>query len=273
LTQEALELLVKQIGEQILARLDGRLPDAYPAVAPGTLAEEAVGAPGDAHANAADPSVARLIDHTLLKPDATRDDVVRLCREARECGFAAVCVNPVWVALAASELRGSAVKVATVVGFPLGATPTPVKALETELALRNGATEVDMAINLGALKSGDYDTVKLDIEAVVTLAHRYRALVKAILETGLLEDREKSVAAAIAVLAGADFVKTSTGLGPGGATEHDVRLLKAAAGDAAQVKASAGIRTLARLKSLAAAGATRIGTSSGVAIVRGTGQA
>jgi deoxyribose-phosphate aldolase len=214
--------------------------------------------------------VAALIDHTLLRPDATRDDIVKICREAREYNFASVCINPYWVPLAAAELAGSQVKVCTVVGFPLGATSTEAKVAETEAALRVGAQEIDMVQNIGALRSGDHDAVKSDIAAVVEVAHRAGAIVKVILETALLDDNQKMKASILAKLAGADFVKTSTGFGPSGATTHDVELMRRAVGPEMGVKASGGIRTLDDLKKMVAAGATRIGASASVKIVEAT---
>lgn len=216
-----------------------------------------------------DPALAALIDHTILKPEATRDDVARVCREARRYGFASVCVNPFWVPLAAQELRGSPVKVCTVVGFPLGATSTAAKVCEAELALRDGAQEIDMVMNIGALKSGDYATVESDIRLVAETCRRHGALLKVILETALLDDAEKAIACALAKLAGADFVKTSTGFSRGGATAADVALMRRIVGPQMGVKASGGIRTLEDLKAMTAAGATRIGASASVRIVEG----
>jgi deoxyribose-phosphate aldolase len=187
-----------------------------------------------------------------------------LCREAVEHGFASVCVNPFWVPLVAAELAASPVKVCTVVGFPLGASATEIKAAEAACALRYGAQEIDMVINIGALCSGDFATVGSDISAVVEVCHRGGALVKTILETALLTDEQKVMACKLAVKAGTDFVKTSTGFGPGGATVADVRLMREAVGPSIGVKASGGIRTLEDLEAMVAAGATRIGTSSGV---------
>jgi deoxyribose-phosphate aldolase len=214
-----------------------------------------------------DPGIAAAIDHTLLKSDATRADIVKLCREARQYGFASVCVNPYWVPLVASELAGSPVKVCTVAGFPLGATTTEAKVAETSSALRAGAHEIDMVINVGALRSGDHEAVKADIEAVVKVSHEAGAIVKTILETALLDDNQKAVACTLAKLAGADFVKTSTGFGPGGATARDVALMRRVVGPEMGVKASGGIRTLADFQAMTAAGATRIGASASVKIV------
>jgi deoxyribose-phosphate aldolase len=217
-----------------------------------------------------DAGIAALIDHTILKPDATRDDVVKVCREARRYGFASVCVNPYWVPLVAEELRGSQVKVCTVVGFPLGATSTEAKVAETSAALRSGAQEIDMVINVGALRSGDTDAVKNDIKAVVRTAHEASAIVKVILETALLDDAQKTLASQLCKQAGADFVKTSTGFAGSGATAHDVALMRAAVGPDMGIKASGGIRTLEDLRAMTAAGATRIGASASVKIVEAT---
>ncbi|MGH9663129.1 MAG: deoxyribose-phosphate aldolase [Bryobacteraceae bacterium] len=211
--------------------------------------------------------IAKMIDHTLLRPEATAEDIRKVCREARHYGFASVCVNPYWVLLAAAELAGSSVKVCSVVGFPLGATTTVAKVAETEEALRGGAREIDMVLNIGALRGGDGNAVQQDIQAVVEASHRAGAIVKVILETALLNDGQKVEAAALAKAAGADFVKTSTGFGPGGATAHDVTLLRETVGPAMGVKASGGIRTLDDLNTMVAAGASRIGASAGVGIM------
>jgi deoxyribose-phosphate aldolase len=214
-----------------------------------------------------DASVASVIDHTLLKPEASRDDIVKLCREARKYGFASVCVNPYWVPLAVRELSGSPVKVCTVAGFPLGATSTAAKAAEAEAALRAGAQEIDMVINVGALRSGDSETVRLDIAGVVKICHEAGALVKVILETALLDDEQKTTACLLAKAAGADFVKTSTGFGPAGATAHDVALMRRVVGPDMGVKAAGGIRTFEDWKTMTEAGATRIGASASIKIV------
>jgi deoxyribose-phosphate aldolase len=210
-------------------------------------------------------SVAALIDHTLLKPDATRAAVCRLCAEAREHVFAAVCVHPYWVALAAQELAGSGVVVATVVGFPLGANETAIKVAEAERAVRAGAREVDMVLNVGELVAGNVGAVEEDIRAVVGCG----VPVKVILETSLLKDSQKRQACELAVAAGAAFVKTSTGFASGGATVADVTLMRAVVGPATGVKASGGIRTWEDCRAMMAAGANRIGTSAGVAILQG----
>lgn len=211
--------------------------------------------------------IARLIDHTLLKPETTPEQVRQLCREACQWGFRAVCINPVYVPLAAGELAGSSVNVCTVIGFPLGATTTRVKAYEAAEAMAAGAGEIDMVLAIGALKAGEYRWVREDIMAVVS-AVEGRGLVKVILETGLLTDEELGAACLLAQEAGAHFVKTSTGMGPGGATARHVTLMRQAVGTTMGVKASGGIRTLETLRSMVRAGADRIGTSSGVAIMQ-----
>ena len=211
--------------------------------------------------------IAAMIDHTLLRPEATSADIRKVCAEARQYGFASVCVNPYWVPLAAAELAGSAVKVCTVVGFPLGASATAIKVAETENAVREGAREIDMVINIGELRGENFDAASGDIQAVVDAAHRGGAIVKTILETALLDDSQKTTACELAKGAGAEFVKTSTGFGPQGATAHDVALMRRAVGHEMGVKASGGIRTLEDLKKMVAAGATRIGASASVAIV------
>ncbi len=211
--------------------------------------------------------LARLIDHTLLKPDATAGEIRNLCAEAIRHGFAAVCVNPCWVALCAAELRGSPVKVCTVAGFPLGATVTAAKRVEAETAIRNGAGEVDMVLNVGALIAGDTGRVRLDIQAVAEACHRGGAILKVILETALLTDARKVAACELARAAGADFVKTSTGFGPAGATVADVALLRRSVGAELGVKAAGGIRTLEDARAMVRAGASRIGSSSGVKIM------
>lgn len=209
-----------------------------------------------------------LIDHTLLKPDATAAEIEQLCKEAAEWKFATVCVNPTWVALAAQRLRGSSVLVCSVVGFPLGATTPDVKQFETRRAIFDGAAEIDMVINVGALKSGDVRLVTDDIRGVVTACHAAGATSKVILETALLTDEEKVTACTLAKAAGADFVKTSTGFGPGGATVADIALMRRIVGDEMGVKASGGVRDLEQMKAMVAAGATRIGASAGVRIVK-----
>jgi len=292
-TQAELDRLVAEIGEEILARV-GRpepaakkgeglnLPDQ---VCPGCVQRCAqtcarntkqIIAAGADRVSASerltkiDPAIAALIDHTILKPEASRDDVLKICREARQYNFASVCVNPYWVPMVRAELAGSAVKVCTVVGFPLGATSTEAKVAETAAAVRAGAEEIDMVINVGALRSGDQETVRQDIRQVVDTAHRGGAIVKVILETALLDDTQKATASLLAKEAGADFVKTSTGFSTSGATAHDVALMRSVVGPGMGVKAAGGIRTLSDLQAMTAAGATRIGASASVKIVEAT---
>jgi deoxyribose-phosphate aldolase len=299
-TSAELDSLVAQIGEEILSRLNRpggsstaaskkgeglNLPDQ---VCPGCVqrcpqtcarnTQDIIAAGADRvsaseRLTKIDPAIAALIDHTILKPEAARADVVKVCREARQYGFASVCVNPYWVSLVRTELQGSPVKVCTVVGFPLGATSTEAKMAETAAALRAGAQEIDMVINIGALRSGEHEAVKLDIQQVVKIAHEAGAIVKVILETALLDDNQKAVGSTLAKLAGADFVKTSTGFGPSGATAHDVALMRGVVGPEMGVKASGGIRTLEDLRAMTAAGATRIGASASVKIVEATAAA
>jgi len=295
-TQSDLDLLVAQIGEELLARVSSptatkigggqgeglNLPSE---ICPGCVQRcvqtcakntKQIIAAGADRVSASekltkiDPAIAALIDHTILKPEATRADVIKVCREARQYNFASVCVNPYWVPLVRNELAGSPVKVCTVVGFPLGATSTEAKVAETAAALRAGAQEIDMVINVGALRSGDHEAVKLDIQEVVRVSHEARAIVKVILETALLDDNQKAVACTLSKLAGADFVKTSTGFGPAGATTHDIALMRSVVGPGMGVKASGGVRTLQDVQAMAAAGATRIGASASVKIVEAT---
>lgn len=219
-----------------------------------------------------DKNIASYIDHTLLKPDATPAEVIRLCEEARKFIFASVCINPGYVALAAEILRGSRVKVCTVVGFPLGSTTTEVKRFETEQAIANGATEIDMVINVGRLKQGEYGYVFNDIQQVVLACTNKRILTKVILETSLLSDEEKVKACLICKDAGANFVKTSTGFSKGGATVGDVALMRMVVGSTLGVKASGGIRTREDADAMIASGADRIGASASVKIVSGEGE-
>ena len=212
-------------------------------------------------------NLAKLIDHTILKPIAQRADIERVCAEARKYGFCSVCINPVWVAYAKQLLKGSDVKVCTVIGFPLGANTSAVKAYETKDALNSGADEIDMVINIGALKDKDYDTVLADIQAVRQACQGHT--LKVIIETSQLTDDEKVKACEISAQAGADFVKTSTGFTGGGATAADVALMKKSIPAHMQVKASGGVRTREDFDAMVSAGATRIGASSGVKIVEG----
>ncbi len=243
--EATLERVVERVTRQVISQLQG---------------EQRM--PGSAS------SVARLIDHTLLKPGATRDQIAQLCDEARRYRFASVCVNPANVALCAQLLVGSGVPVCAVVGFPLGATPTEVKVFEAQQAIDAGASEADMVINIGALKSGDYEWVKRDVASVARACHARHVILKVIIEAALLTDEEKEVACQLAMAAGADFVKTSTGFGPGGATVEDVTLMRRVVGPTIGVKAAGGIRTYADAQKMIAAGATRIGASSGVKIVQ-----
>jgi deoxyribose-phosphate aldolase len=217
----------------------------------------------------ADLSLAKMIDHTLLKPDATQQEIAQLCFEARKYEFASVCVNPTWVKLCAQLLQGSPVKVCTVIGFPLGATSSETKAFETKTAIEQGATEIDMVINIGALKARDLETVAKDIRGVVNAAHSRNIIVKVIIETALLTDEEKTIACLISKEADADFVKTSTGFAGGGATVHDVALMRKVVGPEMGVKASGGVRTFEDAENMIKAGATRIGASAGVKIIQG----
>ncbi len=221
------------------------------------------------HATAgATHGVSGVIDHTLLKPDATRADIEKLCREAAEFHFATVCINPAWVALSAARLRGTGVGVCSVVGFPLGATTADVKNFETRRAIYDGATEIEMVINVGALKSADLRTVERDIEAVTDPCRQCGVVSKVIIEAALLTDDEKVTACTLSKAAGADFVKTSTGFGPGGATAADVALMRRVVGAEMGVKAAGGVRDLEGLKAMVAAGASRVGASAGVKIVQ-----
>ncbi|WP_339228170.1 deoxyribose-phosphate aldolase [Oceanobacillus sp. FSL K6-2867] len=213
--------------------------------------------------------LAKYIDHTQLKPDTTKDQIQKLVEEAKEYDFASVCVNPYWVSYCFENLRETTVKVCTVIGFPLGANSTTVKAFETEQAIKDGATEVDMVINVGELKSGNDDLVKADIQAVVHAA-KGKALTKVIIETALLTKDEKVRACQLAKEAGADFVKTSTGFASGGATVEDVQLMRKTVGTEMGVKASGGVRDLEGMNAMIEAGATRIGASAGVDIINGS---
>ena len=212
--------------------------------------------------------LAKRIDLTLLKPDATEDEIRNLCKEAKKYGFASVCVNPAYVSLAADVLTHSNVKVCTVIGFPLGSTTPEVKAFETKNAVENGAQEVDTVINIGALKSRNYELVKHDIKSVVNAAHARNVTVKVILETGLLVENEVIRACKIAQETGADFVKTSTGFGPRGTKLDDIKLIRQTVGNEMRIKAAGGIHTLEEAIKMIEAGADRIGSSKGVAIVR-----
>ncbi len=213
--------------------------------------------------------LAKYIDHTLLNPAATQNDIDVLCAEAAEYGFASVCVNPTWVKRASANLRGTDVRVASVIGFPFGATLTEIKVMEARRVLRDGAREIDMVINIGALKSGQHEVVQADIAKVSDACHEVGALNKVIIETTLLEDEEKVIASHLAQLAKADYVKTSTGYAGGGATVGDVLLMRETVGPKMGIKASGGVRSREDAEEMIAAGATRIGASAGIAIVTG----
>lgn len=278
LSPEDLQRLIDMITEEVIAAQGGRpvrtrcachavsndcCPDRLRAVMDAGAVRLGVHAEGGAPAG-----VAGMIDHTLLKPDATRVDIEKLCREAADFRFATVCVNPAWVVDAARLLRGSGVGVCSVVGFPLGATTGDVKQYEARRAIFDGATEIDMVLNIGALKSGDLRTVERDIEAVVDPCRQCGVTTKVIIEAALLTDEEKVTACTLAKAAAADFVKTSTGFGPGGATAADVALMRRVVGPEMGVKAAGGVRDLEGLKAMLAAGATRVGASAGVKIVQ-----
>jgi deoxyribose-phosphate aldolase len=275
-----IEELVSQITDVILARLGNgsyasecaldhdecfiKCPDRmHSLVADGNVRFGLTGAE-----SAAAREVAHYIDHTLLKPDATREEITKVCEEGVRYGFASVCINPMWVREAACLLRGSGVKVCTVIGFPLGANNADVKAYEARRAIFDGASELDMVINVGALKSGDYDLVARDIAGVVEIAHDVGYLCKVIIETALLTDDEKVRACQIAKDARADFVKTSTGFSKGGATTADIALMRSVVGGRMGVKASGGVKDLKQAQEMIRAGATRIGASVGVKIVQ-----
>jgi len=275
------ELLIEQITDAIVARLNGdggeqeamcgctsecfhRCPERMHRIVDAGAARIGLvlGQTGSA------TEWARLIDHTLLRPDATDDDIKKLCQEAASYHFASVCVNPTWVRVAACNLIGSGVPVCTVIGFPLGATLPDVKAYEARRAIFDGAREVDMVINVGALKSGDDCLVEHDIRSVAQVAHEYDAICKVIIETALLTDDEKVRACEAAKRAGADFVKTSTGFSKGGATVADVALMRRTVGSELGVKASGGVKGLDDARKMVEAGATRIGASVGVKIAQ-----
>lgn len=276
-----IEALVSQITDVILARLGSsasechlqhdecfvKCPDRmHSLMADGGVRFGLTGAESEAARE-----VARHIDHTLLKPDATRDEILRICEEGVRYGFASVCINPIWVREAACALRGSGVKVCTVIGFPLGANSPDTKAYEARRSIFDGASELDMVINVGALKSGDNDLVSRDIRGVVEVAHESGFICKVIIETALLTDDEKVSACLIAKEAGADFVKTSTGFAKGGATVADVALMRRVVGGQMGVKASGGVKDLKQAQEMIHAGATRIGASVGVKIIQEAG--
>lgn len=266
------ETLVEQITDLVLSKIDGDNGDYCPSFcradverivdAGASRIGIVLGETATAH------DWASLIDHTLLKPEASESDIKKLCNEAIQFGFASVCVNPTWVKRAAEFLKGSNVPVCTVIGFPLGATLPDVKAYETRRSIFNGAGEVDMVINIGALKSGDDCTVEDDIRAVAEAAHENGILCKVIIETALLTDEEKVRACLASKNAGADFVKTSTGFAKGGATADDVALMRRVVGSSLGVKASGGVKGIEDARKMFEAGATRIGASVGVKIAQ-----
>lgn len=240
------------------------------AAAAGAAAGTATGAPAVGGASAGTSrDIASYIDHTLLKPEASEAEILKVCSEAAEYRFKSVCVNPVWVKTVKTALKGSGVLTCSVVGFPLGATPTDVKAFEARGAVLDGADEIDMVVNIAAARAGDKGALVDDITAVADVVHAGGAILKVIIETGLLDDEQKVIACQAAVEAGADFVKTSTGFNGGGATPEDIALMRQTVGPDLGVKASGGVRSLADAQAMIAAGATRIGASSGIAIVKG----
>jgi deoxyribose-phosphate aldolase len=283
LDEETLERIIEQVTHQVLLLMQEEVePDgaALPAISAHDYVERVqpvVRAGADRVASTlgimpTDGSMAHMIDHTLLKPDATQDEIAQLCYEARKYGFASVCVNPANVALCGQLLKGSGVPVCVVVGFPLGATSTETKVFESQQAIREGANEVDMVINVGALKSRDYELVERDIASVARACHAGNAILKVIIEAALLTDEEKVVASQLTKVAGADFVKTSTGFGPGGATLEDVALMRRVVGPTIGVKAAGGIRSYEDAQQMIAAGASRIGASASVKIMQESGE-
>ena len=283
LDEETLERIIEQVTHQVLLLMQEEAePDgaALPAISAHDYVERVqpvVRAGADRVASTlgimpTDGSMAHMIDHTLLKPDATQDEIAQLCYEARKYGFASVCVNPANAALCAQLLKGSGVPVCVVVGFPLGATSTETKVFESQQAIREGASEVDMVINVGALKSRDYELVERDIASVARACHAGNAILKVIIEAALLTDEEKVVASQLTKVAGADFVKTSTGFGPGGATLEDVALMRRVVGPTIGVKAAGGIRSYEDAQQMIAAGASRIGASASVKIMQEAGE-
>ncbi len=283
--QETLERIIEQITKQVLILLQDDSFDAGALGQQGAIpkmsarefvihVQPVINAGADRVASTlgmapSDETLGHMIDHTLLKADASHDEIAQLCYEARKYNFATVCVNPTNVALCSDLLKGSKVLVCTVVGFPLGATPTEVKVFETQQSIKDGATEVDMVINVGALKSRDYEQVEEDIAAVARVCDAHDATLKVIIEAALLTDEEKVIACQLAKVAGAEFVKTSTGFGPGGATPEDVALMRRVVGPTIGVKAAGGIRTREDAEKMIKAGATRIGASASVKIIGG----
>lgn len=261
--------LIEVVTRQVLATLAGRHTDQGLEHAEQVVANGAARIGYCGSAEAVPQNLARFIDHTLLRPDASPEEIDTLCDEAVEHRFFSVCLNPCWAARASRKLRGSGVKVASVVGFPLGANTPEIKSMEARRALRDGAREIDMVINIGALKGGDHDLVRKDIAGVSDACREVGALNKVIIETAYLSDEEKVVACRLAVSGRAHFVKTSTGFGPGGATVFDVALMREVVGAKVGVKAAGGIHTADEVREMITAGATRIGASAGVRIVSG----
>ncbi len=276
LDEATVERLIESITRQVMLRVDSG-GKGNSSTSPGSYSDRIqpmIAAGADRVASTlgiapTDSRLAGLIDHTLLKPEASHEEIAQLCSEARTYGFASVCVNPSNVKLCGQLLKGSPVAICTVVGFPLGATPTDVKVFEAQQAIREGATEIDMVINVGAVKSREYELVRQDIASVAKACHAANAILKVILEAALLTDEEKVIACQLAKVAGADFVKTSTGFGPGGATAEDVALMRRVVGPNIGVKAAGGIRTTEDARRMIAAGASRIGASASVKIVGG----
>ncbi len=278
LDEATLERIIEQITRQvlILVQEEQEEADGAPPLSAHNYAERVqhvVNAGADRIASTlgiapTDGRLAHMIDHTLLKPEATQDQIAQLCYEARKYSFASVCVNPGNAKLCTQLLKGSGVPVCVVVGFPLGATSTDVKVFETQQSIRDGAAEVDMVINVGALKSRDYELVERDIASIARSCHASDTILKVIIEAALLTDEEKVVACQLAKVAGADFVKTSTGFGPGGATLEDVALMRRVVGPTMGVKAAGGIRTYEDVQNMIAAGASRIGASASVKIMQ-----
>lgn len=285
MNQESLEHLVKVVSEEIYRNLQARGFDHSPSLSPCPWCAQVCGGRcaaevghlvkmGASRVSALAPdasigrSIASMIDHTLLKPNAVYDEIHKICDEAKQFGFASVCINPALVLMASRFLAGSPVRVCTVVGFPLGATLPEVKAFEAEASILNGAQEIDMVINIGALKSKDFALVERDIQLVASISHSRRAICKVIIETAYLTDEEKISACSLAKAAGADFVKTSTGFGPGGASAKDVALMRSVVGEELGVKASGGIRDLQSFEEMVRSGASRIGASASVKILQ-----
>jgi deoxyribose-phosphate aldolase len=279
--EQTLDRIIEEITSQVLLQLQaapaGKESNGHQALSSHNFVERAqpiLSAGADRLATTlgvapTDGRLAHTIDHTLLKPEATHDQIAQLCFEARKHGFASVCVNPAHVKLCAELLKGSGIPVCTTIGFPLGATPTDVKVFEAQQAIRDGSLELDMVINVGALKSREYELVERDIASVARACHAGDALLKVIIEAALLTDEEKVIACQLAKVAGADFVKTSTGFGPGGATAEDVALMRRVVGPVMGVKAAGGIRTYEDAQKMIAAGASRIGASASVKIIAG----